>query len=68
MEFFIRQNSSLPIVKVQIIKDGRVDFREFDNLTNTSTITFSMWDEDTERYYIVNKPAQTMVKESLNPY
>ena len=64
MEFFIRQNSSLPIVKVQIIKDGRVDFREFDNLTNTSTITFSMWDEDTERYYIVNKPAQTMVKET----
>jgi hypothetical protein len=63
MEFFIRQNSSLPIVKVQIIKDGRVDFREFDNLTNTSTITFSMWDEETEKYYVVNKAAQTMVKE-----
>ena len=62
MEFFIRQNSSLPIVKVQIIKDGRVDFREFDNLTNTSTITFSMWDEETEKYYVVNKSAETMVR------
>jgi len=63
MEFFIRQNSTLPIIKVQIIKDGRVDFREFDNLTNTSTITFSMWDEETGRYYIVNKPASVMLKE-----
>jgi len=64
MEFFIRQNSTLPIIKVQIIKDGRVDFREFDNLTNTSTITFSMWEEGTNRYIVVNKPAFTMVKES----
>ena len=41
MEFFIRKNSTLPIIKVQIVKDGRVDFREFDNLTKDSTITFN---------------------------
>lgn len=62
MEFFIRKNSTLPIIKVQIIKDGRVDFREFDNLTNNSTITFSMWDENTSKYYVLNRPAQTMIK------
>jgi len=64
MEFFIRKNSTLPIIKVQIIKDGRVDFREFDELTNNSTITFSMRDEETNRYYVMNKAAQIMVKES----
>ena len=64
MEFFIRKNSTLPIIKVQIVKDGRVDFREFDNLTKDSTITFSMWKEDTNVYYIVNKPAHVMVKPS----
>lgn len=64
MEFFIRKNSTLPIIKVQIIKDGRVDFREFDELTNNSTITFSMRDEETNRYYVANKAAQIMVKES----
>ena len=32
MEFFIRKNSTLPIIKVQIVKDGRVDFREFETV------------------------------------
>ena len=64
MEFFIRKNSTLPIIKVQIVKDGRVDFREFDNLTKDSTITFSMWNEETNVYYIMNKPASVMVKPS----
>jgi len=64
MEFFIRKNSTLPIIKVQIVKDGRLGFREFDNLTKDSTITFSMWNEETNVYYIMNKPASVMVKPS----
>lgn len=64
MEFFIRQNSTLPIIKVQVIKDGRLDFREFDNLVNTSTITFSMKEESTDRYVILDSPAQTVIKSS----
>ena len=64
MEFFIRKNSTLPIIKVQIVKDGGLGFREFDNLTKDSTITFSMWNEETNVYYIMNKPASVMVKPS----
>ena len=64
MEFFIRKNSTLPIIKVQIVKDGRLGFREFDNLTKDSTITFSMWNEETNVYYIMNKPASVTVKPS----
>ena len=63
-EFFRRKNSTLPIIKVQIVKDGRLGFREFDNLTKDSTITFSMWNEETNVYYIMNKPASVMVKPS----
>jgi len=62
MEFFIKKNSTLPILKVQIIKDGRLDFREFDNLTNSSTITFSMKDVETDMDVIVNKPAFVIKK------
>jgi len=64
MEFFIKKNSTLPVIKVQIVKDGRLSFREFDDLTKISTITFSMKNEETNVYYVLDRPTQTMIKES----
>ena len=61
MEFFIRKNSTLPTLKVQIIKDGRLNFREFDHLISGSTISFSMWDENNNIPYIVKRPAHVEV-------
>ena len=46
MEFFIRQNSELPILKMQVVRDGRTDaYKIFDADLDTATIRFSMKNE-----------------------
>lgn len=57
MNFFIRQHSNLPVLKVQLFKDSRNNFREFANDLLEATITFSMIDEITGIYVIVDQPA-----------
>lgn len=55
--FFIRQNATIPILKMAVIDDGRNSYRDLmDQLDNTS-ITFSMQDYDTGIYKIANKEA-----------
>jgi len=54
MEFFIRKKSTLPILEVDLIKDGRLDYNyDKTNLTG-ATITFSMKDVETDFYRITN--------------
>jgi hypothetical protein len=57
MNFFIRKNSTLPVLKVQLYKDTRNNFREFANDLTGATITFSMADEVTGTLVIVDQPA-----------
>ena len=47
MEFFINKNSTLPILKMELIKDGRNDFEKFFEIVQDSIITFSMTDINT---------------------
>ena len=42
MDFIIRKNATLPILKMQIVKDGRGTYEEFMSFIETSTIYFSM--------------------------
>lgn len=44
MEFFIKKDATLPLLKMQVVKDGRSDYHSFMNLIETSTIVFSMVD------------------------
>ena len=47
MEFFIKQNSELPILKMQVVRDGRTDaYKIFDADLDTATIRFSMKNTD----------------------
>jgi len=57
MNFFIRKNSTLPVLKLQLYKDTRNNFREFANDLTGATITFSMTDEVTGTLVIVDQPA-----------
>jgi hypothetical protein len=61
MNFFIRKNSTLPVLKVQVFKDSRNNFREFDNGLSGATVTFSMYNESTGVYKIVDRPASVEV-------
>lgn len=63
MVFNIRQNATLPILKMEVIKDGRNDYDKLDSLIPYSAITFSMRESNTGIYKIVNKPGDVYPKE-----
>jgi len=47
MIFQIKQNSTLPILKMELINDGRNDYNSFHDRIQNSTITFTMTDTNT---------------------
>jgi hypothetical protein len=59
MEFFIRKNATLPVLKMQVVKDGRSGYLELMELLEVSTIYFSMINVQTPgaptEYYIYYK-------------
>lgn len=54
MEFFIRQGSTDPILKLRLIDDGKNDKSSFNESLLNSVITFEMFDVKTEEYNILN--------------
>jgi hypothetical protein len=48
MEFFINKNSTLPKLKMELVNDGRNDFRKFYEKIQNATITFTMYDVETK--------------------
>lgn len=65
MEFFIRKNSLEPILKMQLIQDGRNDFRDFYEKLGNSAIAFSMKRVDTGEFVILNKAGGIVQKTSV---
>ena len=49
MDFFIRQGSVLPLLKMELIKDGRTDYKKFHEDIQTATVTFTMKDAHTNK-------------------
>lgn len=58
MDFYIKQNSTLPFIQIEIFDDGRSDFRKTLEIFTATTVTFSMYNEDTGIYKIIDSPAQ----------
>lgn len=54
MEFFIRQGSTEPILKLKLIDDGKNDKSSFNEQLLNSTITFEMFEVNTGMYQILN--------------
>ena len=63
MDFFINKNATLPILKLELIKDGRNDYKKFHEMIQNSNIFFSMSDVETGIKKIGRKPALCIVKE-----
>lgn len=63
MEFHINKNSTLPILKMELINDGRNDFRRFHEKIQNATIKFTMWDEVTNVKVIANSDGEIELKE-----
>ena len=67
MEFFIRKNSLTPVLKMQLVQDGRNDFLDFHEKLSNSSIYFSMKDTNTGVPKLINKAAFIVAKETIHP-
>lgn len=61
MEFNINKNSTLPLLKLELIQDGRDDFQKFFEMIQNSNIYFTMTSEDTGVKKIAKKLAGTQL-------
>ena len=56
MEFYIKKNATLPVLKMQVVKDGRAGYMQLMEALEVSTIFFSMVDYYTGIPKIVGAP------------
>jgi hypothetical protein len=56
MEFSINKNSTLPVLKLELIQDGRNDFQKFHEKVQNANIYFTMTDVITGVKRIAKKP------------
>ena len=67
MEFFINKGATLPVLKMQVVKDGIADITEFMSIIENSLIYFSMIDVKTGAYKILNKKGGFVEKTFVDP-
>jgi hypothetical protein len=67
MEFTLKKNSTLPILKLQVQKDGRSDYNSFMKTIELSSIFFSMVDIETGIPKISSRPAGFVEKVFEDP-
>jgi hypothetical protein len=67
MEFYIIENTTLPVLKMQYVKDGVAGIDEFNSLVENSTIYFSMKNIETGSYKILNKLGGFVEKTFIDP-
>ena len=58
MEFFIKKNATLPVLKMQVVKDGRSGYLQLMQDLEVSTIFFSMINVETGIPKITSAPAE----------
>lgn len=64
MKFFINQYSTLPQLRMELINDGRSDFKKFWEVIQNATITFTMTNVDTSVIKISNAPCYIKLREN----
>lgn len=68
MEFFIKQNTTLPIIKMDVVFDGRTDAGEnFYSVLDNATLRFSMINESNGIPKVSMKQAYIVAKDKRNP-
>jgi hypothetical protein len=67
MEFFIKKNATLPLLKMQVVKDGRSDYNNMMDFIEESAVFFSMVNVDNGIPKITTRPAGFVEKIQLDP-
>jgi hypothetical protein len=63
-EFYINKNSTLPLLKLELINDGRTDYNKFYEYIQNSTVTFNMVNLENDVIVIANQEAWVLPKEN----
>lgn len=66
MDFHINKGATLPILKMELIKDGRYTYKEFNDMVQNSEMFFTMADINTGVKKIGKKPARCILKTEYN--
>jgi hypothetical protein len=66
MEFFIKKNATLPVLKINVIKDGRSDYDRSMRFLQQTDIFFSMVDTATGIPKITSRPAGVIEQSQLS--
>lgn len=66
MIFEINKNSTLPQLRLELIQDGRNDYKSFFENIQNSDITFCMTDIETGNKKIGNRDATCILKECID--
>ena len=61
--FYIKQNSTLPSIRMELIEDGKSDFNKFHECIQAADITFTMVNVDTNVTKIAKGKAYTKLRE-----
>ena len=61
--FFITKDSTLPTLRLQVINDGRYDFKKLYLALQAATVTFTMTDKETGIKKIANAQSYVVQKE-----
>ena len=63
MDFYIKQDSLLPTLRMDLIEDGRHDYNKFHELLENSNITFTMVNKETGVTKVAKAPAYIKLRE-----
>ncbi len=66
MNFYIKKNATLPLLKMQVVKDGRSEYQQFMDSLETATISFTMINTATGIPKIVAKPCYITILTNLD--
>lgn len=67
MEWFIKKNSTLPVLQIEVSKNGRSDFGLNENISG-NTILISVYDDVNNKYVVASKPCYiTTSASTVNP-
>ena len=67
MEFYINQNATLPLLKLEAINNGKNSVEPLMEMIEKSTIFFSMKNQSTGEYKILNSSAGFVEKTFIEP-
>ena len=63
-EFYINTSATLPVLRMELINDGRYDFDKFYDAIQDADITFSMKDTETGILKISKAPTRLLLAET----